>query len=93
MYYISDMDTNINLARIGTELRRRRLSRGLTQADLANQTRLSRALVIRAEQGDTSVSIGNFAKLLGATGGELVIATARRPTLEEAADLFADDDA
>ncbi|HEU5234175.1 MAG TPA: helix-turn-helix transcriptional regulator [Terriglobales bacterium] len=87
------MDANINLAQIGTELRKRRISRGLTQAELAKRANLSRALIIRAEQGDTSISIGNFAKLLGATGGELAVETARRPTLEEAADLFAEDHA
>lgn len=87
------MDANLNLSRLGNELRGRRTARGITQAELARRTRLSRALVIRAEQGDTSISIGNFAKLLGAIGSELVAETARRPTLSEAAQLFADDNA
>jgi transcriptional regulator with XRE-family HTH domain len=85
------MDANLNLARLGNELRRRRTARGMTQAELARRTRLSRALIIRAEQGDTSIAIGNFAKLLGAMGGELIAETARRPTLDEAAGLFAED--
>ena len=87
------MDPSINLVRIGTELRKRRISRGLTQAELAIRARLSRALIIRAEKGDTSISIGNFARLLAATGGALTVETARRPTLEEAVALFADDHA
>lgn len=86
------MDATLNLIRLGAELRQRRAARGITQADLARRAHLSRALVIRAERGDTAVSIGNFAKLLGAVGGELVAETARRPTLDEAAGLFAADE-
>jgi transcriptional regulator with XRE-family HTH domain len=89
VYAIYDMNaTNLSL---GAELRARRRARGWTQADLARRTRLSRALVIRAEQGDPTISIGNVAKLFGATGAQLRAETTRLPTLEEVGALFADE--
>lgn len=62
----------------------------MSQRDLAEMAGVSRALVIRAEQGDPSIAIGSIARLLWCTGGELTVDTARRPTLEEAARLFDD---
>jgi hypothetical protein len=52
---------------------------------------LSRSLVIRAEQGDPTIAIGNIAKLLSATGAELQAETTRLPTLEEIPALFPDE--
>jgi transcriptional regulator with XRE-family HTH domain len=89
MYVIRDMKaTHLSL---GAELRARRRSRGWTQADLARRTRLSRALVVRAERGDPTIAIGNIAKLFGATGAELRAETMRLPTLEEVGALFPDE--
>jgi transcriptional regulator with XRE-family HTH domain len=85
------MDASPTLSRLGAELRQRRLSRGVTQAELARRTRLSRALVVRAERGDPTIAIGNIAKLLAATGAELRIETARLPTLDEVETLFPDE--
>jgi len=91
MFAMSNIDANLSLFRLGTELRRRRLARGLTQAQLAGLARLSRAVVIRAEQGDPTIAIGNIARLLGATGAELHVDALRLPTLEEAQTLFRDE--
>lgn len=62
----------------------------MRQRDLAELAGVSRALVIRAEQGDPSIAIGTISRLFWSMGGELVVDTARRPTLEEAARLFDD---
>jgi transcriptional regulator with XRE-family HTH domain len=86
-----DMKATETLAPLGAELRARRRSRGWTQADLARRTRLSRALVVRAERGDPTIAIGNIAKLFGATGAELRVETMRLPTLEEVGALFPDE--
>lgn len=85
------MDSSLSLSRLGAELRRRRLARGLTQVQLATMARLSRAVVIRAEKGDPSIAIGNVARLFAATGAELHAATTRLPTLEEVSALFPDE--
>ena len=91
MYAIRVMSAAASLTQLGAELRRRRLARGLTQAELAKRTRLSRALIVRAEQGDPTIAIGNIAKLFGATGAELKAETSRLPTLEEVGALFPDE--
>lgn len=80
-----------SLSRLGTELRNRRLARGLTPAQLAAQARLSRSVVIRAEQGDPTIAIGNVSKLLAVTGADLQVAPTRLPTLEEVSELFPDE--
>lgn len=86
------MSIDVTLMRLSDELRRRRRERGMRQRDLAVLAGVSRALVIRAEKGDPSIAIGTVAKLFWSMGGELVVDTARRPTLEEAARLFNDED-
>ena len=86
------MITHVTLMRLSDELRQRRRARGLRQTDLAKLAGVSRALVIRAEQGDETTAIGNIVKLFWSMGAELVVDTARRPTLEEAARLFDDED-
>jgi transcriptional regulator with XRE-family HTH domain len=90
MYDMRDM-TAPTLAQIGSDLKTRRRARGWTQAELARRTRLSRALVVRAEQGDPTIAIGSFLKLFGATGAELRAETKRMPTLEEVGELFRDE--
>ena len=91
MSYIRNMDAAISLSRLGADLRARRLARGLTQAELADRARLSRALVIRAEKGDPTIAIGNVARLLDATGASLSIEATRLPTLDEVSSLFPDE--
>ena len=85
------MGNSFSRSCLGAQLRRRRLARGLTQAQLATMARLSRAIVIRAEKGDPTIAIGNVARLFAATGGELQAATTRLPTLEEVSALFPDE--
>jgi HTH-type transcriptional regulator / antitoxin HipB len=85
------MDTSPSLAQLGAELKARRRGRGWTQADLAQRTQLSRALVVRAERGDPTIAVGNIAKLFRATGAELRVETQRLPTLEEVGALFGDE--
>ena len=91
MYALTNMDTPLSLKRLGAKLRDRRRARGMTQAQLAAHARLSRSVVIRAEQGDPTVAIGNVAKLLSFTGADLDAVTTRLPTLEEVAELFPDE--
>jgi transcriptional regulator with XRE-family HTH domain len=85
------MDTSPALAQLGGDLKSRRRARGWTQAELARRTRVSRALVVRAEQGDATIAIGSFLKLFGATGAELRAETKRMPTLEEVGELFGNE--
>lgn len=91
MYAVWNMETSYSLTRLGADLRDRRLARGMTQAQLAMRARLSRSVVIRAEQGDPTIAIGNIAKLLGATGAQLQAETTRLPTLEEVPAIFPDE--
>lgn len=79
------------LIRLGSELRKRRLARGLTQAQLAEHARLDRKVAIRAERGDPTVAIGNFARLLDVIGASLSVEVTHRPTLEEVSTFFPDE--
>lgn len=63
----------------------------MTQAQLATLARLPRLKVIQAEQGAASVSIGAYAKVACALGMEFVPVPARRPTLDEVAELLANE--
>lgn len=90
-YLMPNMNSPTSLRQLGSELRQRRVARGLTQAQLASEARLSRAVVIRAEKGDPTVALGNMARLLHATGAELRVESTRLPMLEEVAALFPDE--
>ena len=63
----------------------------MTQAQLATLARLPRLKVIQAEQGAASVSIGAYAKVACALDMEFVPVPARRPTLDEVAELLANE--
>ena len=77
---------------MSADFRSMRKRRGLTQAELALRSGLPRAKIIQIEKGEASVSAGAYAAAATALGAALTLAPARRPTLEEARELFADDD-
>lgn len=85
------MDTKTLLTRFGKSLRQARKGRGLTQAQLAAVARVPRLKVIQVERGEASVSIGAYAEVAAALGLEFVPVPARRPTLDEVAELLADE--
>ncbi|HEX5124838.1 MAG TPA: helix-turn-helix domain-containing protein [Rhodanobacteraceae bacterium] len=80
------------LRHFAAAIRAMRRRRGLTQAALAGQAGLPRLKIIQIEKGDPGVSIGAYAAAAAALGAELSLAPQQRPTLEEARELFADDD-
>ncbi|MEN5043043.1 MULTISPECIES: helix-turn-helix transcriptional regulator [Pseudomonas] len=82
------MDHTLLISRLGTQIRERRLSRGLTQAQLAELASLTRHKVIAVEKGTLSVGIVAYARVLGALDCELAVIPAAMPTLEELGDLF-----
>ncbi|MFJ7311254.1 helix-turn-helix domain-containing protein [Pseudomonas sp. NPDC098747] len=82
------MDHFLLISRLATQLREKRLNRGLTQAQLADLAGLTRYKVIAVEKGTLSVSMNAYARVLGALDCELAVVPAFMPTLEELADLF-----
>ncbi|WP_188793659.1 helix-turn-helix domain-containing protein [Dyella nitratireducens] len=80
------------LTRLGHAIRNMRQHRGLTQQDLASRAGVPRRKVIEVEQGSPRVAIETYAKVAHALGGELSVAPARRPTLEELREIFTDED-
>ena len=80
------------LRHLATAIRAMRRRRGLTQAALAELAALPRLKIIQIEKGDPGVSVGAYAAAAAALGSELSLAPLARPTLEEARELFADDD-
>ncbi|AKC86559.1 helix-turn-helix transcriptional regulator [Pseudoxanthomonas suwonensis] len=83
------MDAETLLARFGKSLREARKRRGLTQAQLAALAGVPRLKVIQVERGEASVSIGAYAEVAAALGLEFTPVPARRPTLDEVAELLA----
>lgn len=84
------MDAETLLGRFGKSLREARKRRGLTQAQLAALAGVPRLKVIQVERGEASVSIGAYAGVAAALGLEFTPVPARRPTLDEVAELLAD---
>ncbi|WP_445180622.1 helix-turn-helix domain-containing protein [Pseudomonas sp. McL0111] len=82
------MDHSLVISRLGTQLREKRINRGLTQAQLANLAGLTRYKVIAVEKGILSVGMIAYARVLGALDCELAVVPAAMPTLEELGDLF-----
>ena len=91
MFSIQYMDVTTLLHRFGSSLRDARKRRGLTQAQLAALATVPRLKVIQIERGDASVSIGAYAEVAAALGLEFTPVPARRPTLDEVAELLAND--
>ncbi|WP_409319352.1 helix-turn-helix domain-containing protein [Pseudomonas sp. KCJK9016] len=82
------MDYILLIARLGDQLREKRIGRGLTQAQLADLAGLTRYKVIAVEKGTLSVGMIAYARVLGALDCELAVVPAAMPTLEELGDLF-----
>lgn len=82
------MDHSLVISRLGTQLREKRIHRGLTQAQLADLAGLTRYKVIAVEKGTLSVGMIAYARVLGALDCELTVVPAAMPTLEELGDLF-----
>lgn len=82
------MDYNLLIYRLGIQIREKRLSRGLTQADLAQIAGLTRQKVVAVEKGTLSVGMSAYARVLGALDCELAVIPAAMPTLDEVQDLF-----
>ena len=91
MFSIQYMDMTTLLRRFGSSLRYARKRRGLTQAELAALATVPRLKVIQIERGDASVSIGAYAEVAAALGLEFTPVPARRPTLDEVAELLSHD--
>ncbi|MNQ71435.1 anaerobic benzoate catabolism transcriptional regulator [compost metagenome] len=82
------MDYFLLIARLGNQLREKRVNRGLTQVQLAELAGLTRHKVIAVEKGTLSVGMIAYARILGALDCELTVVPAAMPTLEELGDLF-----
>ncbi|MBK5519211.1 helix-turn-helix transcriptional regulator [Pseudomonas sp. TH10] len=82
------MDHALIIGRLSKQIREKRTSRGLTQADLADLAGLTRQKVIAVEKGTLSVSMIAYARVLGALDCEFSVIPARMPTLDELGDLF-----
>lgn len=82
------MDYSLLINRLGSQLREKRINRGLTQAQLAELARLTRYKVIAVEKGTLSIGMIAYARVLGALDCELAVIPAVMPTLEELGDLF-----
>jgi transcriptional regulator with XRE-family HTH domain len=54
---------------------------GLTQAELAQRSGVSRALVVRAERGEQSISLDAALRLIGAVGGRVVLPEPQSPVV------------
>lgn len=80
----------LQATRLGNDLRRMRLARGLTQAQLAELAGMSREKVVRMEQGRDSIALRAYLILAHALGAELMLQPARRPTLDEVRELLGD---
>jgi len=82
------MDHTLLIGRLGIQLREKRINRGLTQAQLADLSGLTRYKVISVEKGTLSVGMIAYARVLAALDCELSVVPATMPTLEELGDLF-----
>ncbi|TPG81361.1 helix-turn-helix domain-containing protein [Pseudomonas arsenicoxydans] len=82
------MDYSLIISRLGTQIRQKRINRGLTQVQLAKLAGLTRQKVIAVEKGTLTVGMIAFARVLAALDSELSVIPAAMPTLEELEGLF-----
>ncbi len=82
------MDPLLLTSRLGEQIRQRRLNRGLTQATLASLAQITRQKIIAIEQGELSVGMAAYARVISALDCELAVVPAAMPTLEEVQGLF-----
>ena len=64
---------------LGLAVRAARLARNLTQRDLAERSRMSRATLIRIERGDAAVSLGAWLSALESTALLGLLQSAAQP--------------
>lgn len=83
---------SLPLTRLDQAIRSMRQHRGLTQQEVASRVGVPRRKVIEVEQGSPRVAVETYARVIDAVGGELSVAPARRPTLEDLKDIFPDED-
>lgn len=77
------MDYALLISRLGSQIREKRMNRGLTQAQLAELAGLTRYKIIAVEKGTLSVGMIAYARMLAALDCELAVIPAAMPTLEE----------
>lgn len=82
------MDYSLLISRLASQIREKRINRGLTQAHLAELAGLTRQKVIAVEKGALTVAMVAYARVLGALDCELAVVPAAMPTLEELGELF-----
>lgn len=82
------MDYSLITSRLGDQLRKRRLNRGLTQARLAALAGITRQKVIAIEKGDLTVGMTAYARVAGALDCEFALVPAAMPTLDEIQGVF-----
>lgn len=82
------MDALLITQRLAKQIRIKRLNKGYKQSDLAKLAGVTRQKMIEIEQGSMSVSMGAYARVMGALSSEMTLVAARLPTLEELADIF-----
>lgn len=82
------MDPSLIADRLGSLIRHRRSSRGLTQQRLAELSGLTRQKIIAIEKGSLSVALGAYARVLAALDCELQVMPAVMPTLDEIEGMF-----
>ena len=82
------MDYSLLISRLASQIREKRINRGLTQASLAELAGLTRQKVIAVEKGTLTVAMVAYARVLGALDCELAVVPAAMPTLEELGGLF-----
>lgn len=85
---ILDMDPTLLTARLGEQIRQKRLNRGLTQAELAARAGLTRQKVIAVEKGSLSAGMAAYARVLAGLDCELAVVPAAMPTLDDIQGLF-----
>lgn len=88
MLRIQNMDYELIATRLGTQIRQRRVNRGLTQAKLAALACVTRQKIVAIEKGDLSVGMATYARALGALGCEFTVTPAVLPTLDEIHGIF-----
>ena len=82
---------SLSLHRLGKAIRAMRRGRGLTQQAVASIAGVPRRKIGEIEAGSPRVAIESYSRVAHALGGELSIVPARRLTLEEAREVFVDD--
>lgn len=62
---LEDVETSLSMA-IGRNVRGRRISLGLTQAELAAAASINQAAISRVERGDPAISLASLVRLANA---------------------------